>query len=308
MNAKRSYAPDACDVFRFTKDPNGFFSNFFPAPITVETAAGSIRVPDSETLYQAAKFSDPDHQEKVLSASTPKAAKEAAWSIGKAAVREGWDAKGRVEAMAWCLGLKIGQNRDLALAAFRASKGRDIVEFSARDDFWGAVPSGRSLIGENRLGRMLSGCRDRMLEHPWSPQTWPATVAPPPWLRIFEAEVLVWRREPVTLNAHVTGTDVPGAVYVGRGRAGRDAPFGNPVEVSEENPRGKAVLGYLDHLRENPDLVERIRTEIAGRDVICWCAPRTCHGDIIRHVAAGNPVPETWGPAPKEERQMGMDL
>ena len=308
-----TYDERTSDVFRFTKADNGFYSNFAPYPVTVPTSAGHIPVPDTETLYQALKFEDPGCQERVLFAASPKEAKEIARSLPQSAMVQDWDRKGRLVAMRYALGLKIGQNRDEAVRVMRASGQKPIVEFSNRDDFWGAKPAANGMLaGRNVLGRMLGGFRDKLFEHAWSPMTWPAQVPPPEGMRLLEADILTWRRDPVTLNARVTGTNVPGAIYVGRRPNGVPAPFGNPVAQRDGVSKEDAIAGYLKHLREKPGLVERIRREIGGHDVICWCAPKPCHGDIIRHIAAGNAVPDTWGPERgvigPEDRQTAMEF
>jgi hypothetical protein len=39
-------------------------------------------------------------------------------------------------------------------------------------------------------------------------------------------------------------------------------------------------------LDERPDLVERARTELAGKDLCCWCAEDVpCHADTLIEVA-----------------------
>jgi hypothetical protein len=50
---------------------------------------------------------------------------------------------------------------------------------------------------------------------------------------------------------------------------------------------------YRRHLDEHPELVERARRELAGRDLACWCAPgATCHADVLLDVANAAPEPE----------------
>ena len=77
-----------------------------------------------------------------------------------------------------------------------------------------------------------------------------------------------------------------GAVYVGR-----PSPFGNPYAIDPKRPREEQeanVLGaFRDLLRADPALVERIRRDLVGKDLVCWCAPLPCHADILLRVAAG---------------------
>lgn len=81
----------------------------------------------------------------------------------------------------------------------------------------------------------------------------------------------------------------PGAVYVGR-----PSLWGNPYKVPlcvrslpiEEQHR-LLVEQYGQWLRVNPELVARVRRELAGKHLVCWCAPLPCHADILLRVAAG---------------------
>ncbi len=32
----------------------------------------------------------------------------------------------------------------------------------------------------------------------------------------------------------------------------------------------------------------RALDELRGRDLLCWCAPLACHGDLLKYLAAAN--------------------
>lgn len=80
------------------------------------------------------------------------------------------------------------------------------------------------------------------------------------------------------LNRH--RHDCSGAVYVGR-----PSPFGNPFVIGRDGDRAAVIARYETWLRSQPDLVERARRELRGRDVACWCAPAACHGDVLIRIA-----------------------
>jgi Domain of unknown function (DUF4326) len=78
----------------------------------------------------------------------------------------------------------------------------------------------------------------------------------------------------------------------------RPSAWGNPfrlgarvtaddgVEVTLD--RDTMIALYRRWLAERPDLVERARAELAGRDLACWCAEdEPCHADVLLRVAAG---------------------
>ena len=70
-----------------------------------------------------------------------------------------------------------------------------------------------------------------------------------------------------------------GAIYVGR-----PTKWGNPYrmlpEVAAEVYRDRLLAGLLDVT------VEDMRSELRGRDLVCWCpTDRPCHADVLIDVA-----------------------
>jgi len=99
---------------------------------------------------------------------------------------------------------------------------------------------------------------------------------------------------PQVLNAKLVGKSRAGAVYVGRPSA-----YGNPFSIGKHGDRDAVIEKYIAWLHETPGFVERVRTELAGKDLICWCAPEACHGHILRDIAMGAdlpPVPDRGQP------------
>jgi hypothetical protein len=90
-----------------------------------------------------------------------------------------------------------------------------------------------------------------------------------------------------------------GAFYVGRAmpqvRApirGADGFFGSPIRLASDAPAGRltTVLAYADWLGSPSAAPVRSRlAELAGYDLVCWCAPKLCHADIL--VLAANYAP-----------------
>lgn len=95
-----------------------------------------------------------------------------------------------------------------------------------------------------------------------------------------------------------------GAVYVGR-----PTKWGNPFKVGERNPFGTitkdarhAASLYLGFAPQTTVLVALARTELAGKDLACWCALcplhqhgrplgsncpdcQPCHADVLLELA-----------------------
>lgn len=85
---------------------------------------------------------------------------------------------------------------------------------------------------------------------------------------------------PRTLNARHVGKSAPGAVYVGG-----PSRFGNPFVIGRDGDRDTVIARYRAWLLAQPDLVAAARRDLAGKHLICWCAPQPCHADVLREIA-----------------------
>ena len=82
-------------------------------------------------------------------------------------------------------------------------------------------------------------------------------------------------RTPKVLNRRKHG-DPLGSVYIGR--PGR---YGNPFVIGADGTRAEVIRKFEDWFLSQPDLLARVRRDLAGRDLVCWCAPQPCHGDVL---------------------------
>lgn len=77
------------------------------------------------------------------------------------------------------------------------------------------------------------------------------------------------------------------AVYIGR-----PTKWGNPFSHLEKGTlakfkvatRQEAVDAYKQWLQTQPQLLAALH-ELAGKDLICWCKPAACHGDVLLELA-----------------------
>lgn len=78
--------------------------------------------------------------------------------------------------------------------------------------------------------------------------------------------------------------------YIGRG-----SPLGNPFKITDEMPREAAIEAYakwlLEQIKaENQEVIGEldrlaiIAMEKGKLTLRCYCAPKSCHGDVIRKV------------------------
>ncbi|WP_165356660.1 NADAR family protein [Sphingosinicella sp. BN140058] len=148
--AVATFQKDVCAVFCKAKDEHGALGNMANG---MPIYAFGLRWGSSEALYQALRFPHlPEFQEQIRHAPTAWAAKDLAYTRKKE-TRPDWEQMNLL-AMAFALTCKLQSERfQLALAN---AGGRQIVELSMRDRFWGAEPRGAVLIGRNVLGFLLT--------------------------------------------------------------------------------------------------------------------------------------------------------
>lgn len=76
-----------------------------------------------------------------------------------------------------------------------------------------------------------------------------------------------------------------GAVYIGR-----PSKWGNPFAMKSEADRttvvGKFIIYILDS--NSKALRDEARSELRGKNLVCFCAPAACHGDVLEVVANSN--------------------
>jgi hypothetical protein len=75
--------------------------------------------------------------------------------------------------------------------------------------------------------------------------------------------------------------DLPrdGTVYIGR-----PSKWGNPFLIGRDGTRAEVVARYRAWVCEQPALLAAL-PELRGRDLVCWCAPEACHGDVLIELA-----------------------
>lgn len=78
------------------------------------------------------------------------------------------------------------------------------------------------------------------------------------------------------------------AVYIGR-----PSIWGNPFTHIKGGKtlaqyvvasRDAAVDKYEEWLLQQPHLLEQLHS-LKGKDVVCWCHPQRCHGDVLIKLA-----------------------
>ena len=76
---------------------------------------------------------------------------------------------------------------------------------------------------------------------------------------------------------------------------GRPSPLGNPFKLERESDRDEVIAQYENWLRQRITARDQRvcdelnRLYVIARDtglleLVCWCAPKRCHADVIRKV------------------------
>lgn len=61
---------------------------------------------------------------------------------------------------------------------------------------------------------------------------------------------------------------------------GRPGPLGNPFIIGKDGTRKEVIEKYKNWAKNNPEVLKWLPI-IKGQNLICWCSPLPCHGDIL---------------------------
>lgn len=84
---------------------------------------------------------------------------------------------------------------------------------------------------------------------------------------------------PKVLNKYTYGTTASGITI------DRTSKWGNPFKIGPNGTRKEVIKKYEQWLLKQPKLVALAKKELKGRDLLCWCAPLPCHGDVLLRIA-----------------------
>lgn len=72
------------------------------------------------------------------------------------------------------------------------------------------------------------------------------------------------------------------AVYIGR-----PSEWGNPFSIPKDGNRNTVIKKYREWIYSpaQKELFARVRSELKGKDLVCWCSPAPCHGDVLLEIA-----------------------
>src|SRR5712671_6733570 len=81
------------------------------------------------------------------------------------------------------------------------------------------------------------------------------------------------------LNKYAVGSHTH-AVYIGRG-----SKWGNPFRIGIDCGDRAAVIAKYEWWLRNQHHLLRALDELRGHNLLCFCAPKACHGDLLLRLA-----------------------
>ena len=269
--------------FWSTTGTYGAFSNFSAHSVVI----GNKRYKTTEHYYQSQKFAttDPLYANKIAKASKPKEAARLGRDKARKLLRKDWESV-KLDVMRRALRAKVEQHEDIKELLLGTAEEK-IIEESPYDAYWGEGSDGK---GQNWLGRLWMELRDELrgVAKPKKKMPKPVPKVEPETEETDEefVDAVFAGLTPRSLRPKVwnkrKGSPKPpkGAIYVGR-----PTKWGNPFVLEQEEDRDDVLAQYEEWLLSQPELVAEVRRELKGKHLVCWCAPRACHADILLRVA-----------------------
>ena len=91
------------------------------------------------------------------------------------------------------------------------------------------------------------------------------------------------------LNFYALGKKIPeNAVYIGRAspRNGLPgSPYANPFPMESEADRADVIQRYRRWLAAQVAsgvITKEDLAQLHGKDLVCYCSPKPCHGDVLK--------------------------
>lgn len=266
--------------FWSTTGPHGAFSNFSRHPVVISNK----RYKTTEHYYQSQKFAttDPLYANKIAKATLPKEAARLGRDKKRKLLRKDWESV-KLDVMRRALKAKIEQHEDVKELLLETGDEK-IVETSPYDFFWGAGDDGS---GQNWLGRLWMELRSELRGEAKPKLKLKPKAEPEPeetdeeFVDAVFAGLTPRSLQPKVWNKRKGSPKAPkGAIYVGR-----PSKWGNPFVLNDESYREEVLAQYEEWLMSKPELIAEVKRELKGKHLLCWCAPRMCHADVLLRVA-----------------------
>jgi hypothetical protein len=84
---------------------------------------------------------------------------------------------------------------------------------------------------------------------------------------------------PKVKHRHTDGIEY-GDIYIGRGSV-----WGNPYIIGQDGTREEVIEKFKVYLEGHESLRARVKLALKGKNLVCFCAPKACHGDYLLRLA-----------------------
>ena len=78
-----------------------------------------------------------------------------------------------------------------------------------------------------------------------------------------------------------TDKDIPESAI----RIDRTSPYGNPFHMFGDSQRDLVCDKFEATVEADPVRKAVIIKALRGKDLVCWCAPKRCHGDYLLRIS-----------------------
>lgn len=113
--------------------------------------------------------------------------------------------------------------------------------------------------------------------------------------RLHPSKPIVWvvdRKIQISAPVRNVGNFRREGLPKGAVKVDRSTPFGNPFPLVNEGFRRSCLERFgeyaLGRMAKDPEWALAVRA-LRGKRLICWCAPKACHADILQCLAEENP-------------------
>lgn len=81
------------------------------------------------------------------------------------------------------------------------------------------------------------------------------------------------------MKIYKMGSAPASAVYIGRG-----SPWGNPFRIGKDGDRALVIAKFRAYAEAKIKVEPHWLEPLEGKDVVCFCAPLACHGDVLASI------------------------
>lgn len=131
---------------------------------------------------------------------------------------------------------------------------------------------------------------DEILTLGYCPSTTGADRMAAAW-RLHPTKPIVWivdRKIQISAPVRNVGNFRTEGVPKGAVMVDRSTPFGNPYPLISEGLRRSCLERFaryaVDRMAKDPGWALAVRA-LRGKRLICWCAPKACHADVLQCLA-----------------------